>query len=506
MRRRYPGLFALVSLLAVLVAPSAALGQAPPDYERWYGIYIRGQKAGHAVMSQATGADGNITTSSVMDFEIARSRISTTMEMVQKQVETPEGEMARVEFAQRLGTGTSVESTYLFEDGKIVKVSRHMGDERRTTREPFELAYMTPTESRSYIVNRIDERAEEFRYETLDASSGLRVTQTVVKVVGPERIESYGQPTVALKTTSVNSLTPGVEVTEWLDEQGVALKMRMKMGAFPFELVAMTKADAMADEAGGADAELFTPTLVKVDPPVESPREVTSATLRLKVEEGRLPDFLDGGIYTFERIDERTGRVTIDIDDPAPAPGKDISDTRYIKPTVYANTEDTQIIRLAQRAISGVDDADDLARAEAMRRFVYEFVDSKNLSTGFATASEVCRTGEGDCSEHAVLLAALLRAQRIPSRVVSGLIYADSFAGEASVFGFHMWTQALVTVDGKPTWVDVDAVLPEGSRMDAMHIAVSTFDLTEDEMAGAMTPIMSLLGNLSVEVESISRD
>ena len=506
MRRRYPGFIALLSLLTVVAAPSVALGQTPPDYERWYGIFIRGEKAGHAVMSQVTGEDGNITTSSVMKFEIARSRMSTTMEMVQQHVETPEGEMERVEFAQRLGTGTSVESTYLFEDGKIVKVSRHMGDERRTARDPFELEYMTPVEARSFIVGQIDAGSEEFRYETLDASSGLRVTQTVTKVVGPERIESYGKPTVALKTISVNSLTPGVEMTEWLDEQGVALKMRMKMGAFPFELVAMTKARATAELEGGANPELFTPTLVKVDPPVESPREVTGATLLLKVAEGRLPDFLDGGIYTFERIDEMTGRVTIDLDDPEPAPGKDISDPRYVKPTTYANTEDTQIIRLAQSAMKSVDDTDDLARAEAMRRFVYEFVDTKNLGTGFATASEVCRTGEGDCTEHAVLLAALLRAQRIPSRVVSGLIYADGFAGEASVFGYHMWTQALVTVEGKPAWVDVDAVLPEGQRMDAMHIAISTFDLTEDEMAGAMTPIMSLLGNLSVEVESISRD
>jgi hypothetical protein len=421
-------------------------------------------------------------------------------------VETPDGEIERVEFAQRLGTGSSVESTYLFEDGRIVKVSEHMGDERRTTRPPFELEYMTPTESRAHAVSRIDEGIEEFRYETLDASSGLKVIQTVTRVVGPERIEAYGKPMVALKTTSVASITPGVEVTEWLDEQGVALKMRMKMGAFPFELVAMTKARAMADEAGGADVELFTPTLVKVDPPVESPREVRRATLLLSLEEGRLPDFVDGGIYTFERIDEKTGRVTIAINDPAPAPGKDISDARYVKPTVYANTEDTQIIRLAQTAMEGVEETDDLARAEILRAFVYRFVESKNLGTGFATASEVCRTAEGDCSEHAVLLAALLRAQRIPSRVVSGLIYADSFAGEASVFGYHMWTQALVTVDGKPSWVDVDAVLPEGRRMDAMHIAVSTFDLTEDEMAGAMTPVVNLLGNLSVEVESISRD
>ena len=38
----------------------------------------------------------------------------------------------------------------------------------------------------------------------------------------------------------------------------------------------------------------------------------------------------------------------------------------------------------------------------------------KDLSVGFATAADVARTAQGDCTEHAVLLAALLRASDIP--------------------------------------------------------------------------------------------
>jgi len=90
--------------------------------------------------------------------------------------------------------------------------------------------------------------------------------------------------------------------------------------------------------------------------------------------------------------------------------------------------------------------------------------------------------------------------------VISGLVYADAFAGRQSVFVYHMWTQALMTIDGKPRWIDLDATLPPGKRMDAMHIAVSSFDLTEGELTASMTPVVSLLGNLSVGVESVSRD
>ena len=40
-----------------------------------------------------------------------------------------------------------------------------------------------------------------------------------------------------------------------------------------------------------------------------------------------------------------------------------------------------------------------------------------------ATAAEVARSREGDCTEHAVLLAALARARGIPARVAMGLVY-----------------------------------------------------------------------------------
>ena len=73
-----------------------------------------------------------------------------------------------------------------------------------------------------------------------------------------------------------------------------------------------------------------------------------------------------------------------------------------------------------------------------MRASVHHYIDDKSLGVGFASASEVCATREGDCSEHAVLLVALLRAAGIPSRAVSGVVYVDSFVGERQVFGFHV--------------------------------------------------------------------
>lgn len=489
------------------VADEAVIENAvstPPDFDRWYSIYIRDQKAGYAHLFQRTNDDGTIATSSDMKFTVSRARFTTEMRMTTVHTESADHEMLRVEYTQALGTDMSVALEYRFEGDTIVKISRHIGSETEIRRPGFNIPYLSPVEARIHAVSQIDAGEKEFRFVTLDASSGLRQIETVTTIDGPAKVRVYGREIVALKARSITSAAPGLEVTEFLDEQGVALRTDMTLGAMPFRLVAETEEDALRANENGSP-EIFTPTLVKVEPAIESPRDVREGVYLLEVSKGELPDLHTGGVHHFERLSKTTGRVRIGLNDSAPAPIAETADPVFLRATPTANSEDTLILQMARTALLKAPD-DRTKRAEALRSYVYKFIESKNLGTGFATASEVCRTAQGDCTEHAVLLAALLRAERIPSRVITGLIYADSFAGKDSVFGFHMWTQALLPVDGKPTWVDLDAVLPEGRTMDGAHIAVAPYNLSDDDFATSMMPVISLLGTLSIEAESVSHD
>ena len=151
---------------------------------------------------------------------------------------------------------------------------------------------------------------------------------------------------------------------------------------------------------------------------------------------------------------------------------------------------------------SVADDATDAAKAEAMRRFVFRFITDKQLGIGFASASQVAQNPAGDCTEHAVLLAAMLRAAGIPSRGVNGLIFVDQFGSGEEVFGYHMWTQALVTDEqGRLVWKDFDPSWP--TTMDATHITTSVTDLADDSMLDSYTNIARLLGVLAIEVEEV---
>ncbi len=69
--------------------------------------------------------------------------------------------------------------------------------------------------------------------------------------------------------------------------------------------------------------------------------------------------------------------------------------------------------------------------------YVYSTLGKRNSAT-FSSALETLEAGYGDCGEHAVLLAALLRASGVPGRVVMGIIYS----GEGKGYFYHAWVTA----------------------------------------------------------------
>jgi len=89
---------------------------------------------------------------------------------------------------------------------------------------------------------------------------------------------------------------------------------------------------------------------------------------------------------------------------------------------------------------------------------------------GHFSALEALNRRAGDCTESAVLLAALGRAAGIPTRVVSGLTYSRlPILGASNAFMPHSWVVAYV--DGH--WQSFDLAL---ERFDSSHIALTVGD------------------------------
>ncbi len=99
---------------------------------------------------------------------------------------------------------------------------------------------------------------------------------------------------------------------------------------------------------------------------------------------------------------------------------------------------------------------------------------------GHYSALETIRRRAGDCTEAAVLLAALGRAAGIPTRVVNGIVYSrERYHGVANAFMPHSWV--LAYVDG--AWRSFDLAL---ERFDSSHIALAVGDGDARSVQAAM--------------------
>lgn len=181
--------------------------------------------------------------------------------------------------------------------------------------------------------------------------------------------------------------------------------------------------------------------------------------------DGRAPDAVETAEQTVVRDGERA-IVTIcdDCGHELPPAAADLE--RFLKPNAWVRSDDAQIRRIARGALGGANVKESM---RSLAQFVRLAMRGNNDFLGYADAVTALRTGSGDCTEFAVLLAALARARGIPARVAVGLAYSDRFSGRKDVFSPHMWVQAW---DGA-RWTSYDAAL-EG--FDSTHIALAIGD------------------------------
>ncbi|MCA9019211.1 MAG: transglutaminase domain-containing protein, partial [Planctomycetaceae bacterium] len=166
-------------------------------------------------------------------------------------------------------------------------------------------------------------------------------------------------------------------------------------------------------------------------------------------------------------------------------------DAEFMKPTQFLQSADAGVIKHANAAVGS--ETNPWKQALLMEKYVHRNLKKKNFSTALASAAEVARNMEGDCTEHAMLLAAMLRAQKLPSRVAVGLVYIPtqkSFCG-------HMWTE--VFLDNH--WIPLDATLGKGG-IGAGHIKLRDSSLAENEPAPLtlFLPVIQSVGKLKISV------
>jgi hypothetical protein len=310
--------------------------------------------------------------------------------------------------------------------------------------------------------------------------SSQQVIQVQVDVLGEEVVALPGGAMRLSHQRQTLALARGRQTLDlWVDDRGIARKGLMSLLGQPLEMLACDRACALAPNQPVDMLRAAT-----VDSPRWLPGYVRAVPMRYRIRIGgnigqpfittdeQQVTALGGTDWMLDVGGSRAGRQA----PPRPA------DTQ---PNAWLQSDAPAIRQLAAQAVRGAHD--DLARMRRLRQFVSNYITGHGLDVGYASALEVVASREGDCTEYAVLLAAMARAQGIPARVVTGMVYADRFAGASQQFIPHEWVQAWV--HGR--WQSFDAAL---GHFDSTHLALASGD--GDPWHFAATT--QLFGNLQI--------
>lgn len=450
---------------ALLLALASQIAcAATPAEEVWMSVLLDGRKVG-SMHTTRTLARERVVTTQEMRIELDRAGRKVALSTSEVDEETRAGAPLRFESRTKVSGIESVQTGVVREGGKV-DVTTQVGGAKQSHSIAWPAGALLAeglrlAEEKGGLTPGTRYKALAFQAENLEAIEidSLVGAREPIDLPDGQRELIRVEQTVRLGGSPTRTLS-------WIEPDQTVKKLVVPMMGYELTMLACSKACATAPNQ---------PADILVHSLVPAPRAVTAQERTGRLRFTFSATDASGEPLQFARTDEQDTRaaqgkfeVTIAPLDLAAASAREEAPTDADRaPNDWLQSNAPEIRKLAKR---GVGDAKTpQAQMQALEDFVRGYIRNKDLSVGYASALEVAKNPEGDCTEHAVLLAALGRAAGIPTRVVDGLVYTDAYAGGEHVFVPHAWAQAWV--DGH--WRSFDAAL---RGFDAGHVALSVGD------------------------------
>lgn len=471
-------LIALLLCVGLVAESSAREVSIPAQGTTWMAVLMSGRKIGSIRMERSFD-DSAVKTTQTISIELLRAGRPLHIRSTTRTVETFDGEpLAFFSTSALSAIDNTVESRRL--GARQFEVTTDVGGQRTTRRLTVPDDALVFDGQRKTMAAHAAQVGSSYRLRQFDPAS-QSVLDIDMLVLGNEKVAlPNGIRTLSHQRQRLR-LGSGDQVVDlWLDQDGTVLKGRMKLLGQQMDMLACDRACA---EAPAQSVDLFRSAMVASPRPLTANLRSEPLTYRIRLLGGGMDQLIETDEQRIRPISENEFFLDVHRATPGTQAGPSSLDTA---PTPWVQS-DAPAIRAMAGAVVGKT-RNPRNKMRRLRSHVSDYVTEHGLDVGYASALEVLGSRKGDCTEYAVLLAALARAQGIPARVVTGMVYADRYAGTLRVFVPHAWVQAWVG----DHWESYDAAL---RRFDATHIALTVGDGNPARYFGAT----QLFGHLQIE-------
>lgn len=479
---------ALAVVAALLVTPASAESQI----DVWYEATLAGAAMGYMHETAVGDEGGEVTTTLESDFTMRRGGDLIAVKGLDVWVESADGQPVSYRQTRKLAVATlELEMTVA---GERLRLRKSDGTDAMFSTLPYDGDVLFPRAIEALHVSRGFVQGDEYSFKTFDPDFE-EITTYTARVEGTVQLDILGESRDLTKLVLTSELYEGIEFIEWRGRDGRLWREEMPQLETARE---RTTSDAALREREAAD--ILAVSMIPTNVAIRLPQGVDDALYEVWVDGEDVSGFLTEDLR--QRVEGTTERgVLLRVSRETPAPGttmqfpvrstplKDYLDGNPMMQTWYP-----RLLGTAAKRVWG-SDQDTWKASTQIERWVYESIEDKGMGVAFASAREVLERMSGDCSEHAILMAAMARAVAIPTKVVSGIVHTQ---GE---FAYHMWVEVWTGED----WYALDPTMGTGS-VDATHIKLAESAIPGGRVAELSLGILRVFNRLGVRIVEYTVD
>ncbi|MDQ7997182.1 MAG: transglutaminase-like domain-containing protein [Luteibacter sp.] len=442
-------------IVALALLSSLATAHAQ-DSKTWMSVMLDGRKVGKLVTERSVTGD-TVTTRQTIDLRVTRGSTPLVTHNEAVATESLDGKPLAFHASK---TGSSQENAV---DGQprpdgTFQVTTRVGDDAHVSLLAWTPGAVLSEGQRLAIVAGGFKAGSHYPLKTFDAMK-QEVATLDVEVIGDEMIDLPGGTERLHHLRQRLAGGSGAQSLDmWVNDRGEVRRGISPLLGFRMEVAACDEACATAPDQ---DIDVLRSAMLQSPRIIPNGSQGQAMTYRFHLRDDLPAPFVNTDEQQVKKLSNGDYEITVGHpqrhdDEPGPTPEDTASNP-------WVQSDAPEVIALAKEAVGNA--SSDLNRMRRLRSFLTSYIDQTGLEVGYASALETIQTRRGDCTEHAVLLAAMARSQGIPTRIVTGLVYAQRFAGASRVFVPHTWVQAWI--NGR--WESFDSAQ---SRFDATHIAL----------------------------------
>jgi hypothetical protein len=465
----------------------------------WDAAYLKNGKAGYVHTFTEEIKQGNETllrTTVEFRLTVKRNEDVIQLRMDNGTIETLEGKVVGVFMKQYLGKDKTMELAGKVVDGKL----RVQLDGKELKAENWDPRVVGLFRQQMMFKEKQCKTGDTFDYLSYEPSINA-VVPTFVRVKDHEEVELFGDQQkkkllrVEIRPAKIDKVQMP-PLTLWLAENRTVQRSQVDVPGLG--MVVQYRASKAVAMAPGPLTSLTdigltqsVPLKVQILNPYDTYAAVYQVTVRGDVDPGSTFSSSDPR-QQIKNIRGNTFELHV-----RSVPAERVADKKpgveFTQSSYFINSADPLVKKHAQSAVGNEKDA--WKKSILIEKWVHDNVKATN-NEALATADHVAKTLEGDCTEFAMLMAAMCRAEGVPSRTAVGLVYAD--VKEKPCFAFHMWTE----VYAGERWVPLDATLGRG-KVAATHLKIADQSWHEVRTMIPLFPVMRVMGRVSIDVLSV---